>query len=62
MDWEKIVLELPEDTPLPCIRNRWHRLQDGRIVATYTRKELIWALLAIGKLDERILGGTQIEE
>lgn len=41
--WETITLSLPGDTEMPVPAGRWER-RDERIIATYTREELAWAM------------------
>ena len=47
-----IELVLPATTHLPCIGGyeepaQWERLEDGSILARYTRYELFWALACV---------------
>ena len=52
--WQTITLSLPADTKIAVPTGRWEQ-RDGRIVATYTREELTWAVaLALGERQRRL--------
>lgn len=39
-----VTMALPADTLLPTVPGKWRRLGNGEIEATYTRRELTWAM------------------
>jgi hypothetical protein len=62
----EITLSLPPDTHLgvPANPDRWER-RNGRVVATYTRTELAWAVVLelsrqLSELDNRLERGKQL--
>jgi len=62
----EITLSLPPDTHLGVSANpeRWER-RNGRVVATYTRTELAWAVVLelsrqLSELDNRLERGKQL--
>jgi hypothetical protein len=65
-EWEEITLSLPGDTPLavPADEARWER-RNGRIVATYERHELAWAVVQelnrrLSELEGRLRRGRDV--
>ena len=48
------IIPWPADAKIGVMRDRWSRLEDGRIQAHYTRAELALMLVTIGALPARI--------
>ena len=45
---ETVTIIYPADTHCVTMHGKWRRLEDGRIEATYTLGELLWARMAVG--------------